>query len=95
VGIPLAVVLKQAELMKADIDSMSWRLVAMFSMYIWDPFVSGQTPDRDLADITRILQDLRPLASEAVSVFLARAMQNATEAATMLEFQQHFNQGNG
>jgi len=95
VGIPLAVVLKQAELMKADIDSLSWRLVAMFGMYIWDPFVSGQTPDRDLGDITKILQDLRPLASEAVSVFLARAMQNATEAATMLEFQGHISQGNG
>lgn len=86
VGIPLAVVLKQAELIKADIDTLSWRLVAMFGMYIWDPFVSGQTPDRDLGDITRILNDLRPLAAEAVSVFLARAMQNATEAATMLEF---------
>jgi DNA-binding transcriptional MerR regulator len=87
VGIPLAVVLKQAELMKADIDSLSWRLVAMFGMYIWDPFVSGQTPDRELADITRILQDLRPLAAEAVSVFLARSMQNATEAATMLDLE--------
>lgn len=87
VGIPLAVVLKQAELMKADIDSLAWRLVAMFGMYIWDPFVSGQTPDRDLGDITRILNDLRPLASEAVSVFLARAMQNATEAATTLDLE--------
>jgi DNA-binding transcriptional MerR regulator len=85
VGIPLAVVLKQAELMKADIDSLSWRLVAMFGMYIWEPFVSGQTPERELGDITNILQDLRPLASEAVSVFLARAMQNATEAATMFD----------
>lgn len=85
VGIPLAVVLKQAELMKVDIDSLSWRLVAMFGMYIWEPFVSGSTPDRELADITRILQELRPLAAEAVSVFLARAMQNATEAATLME----------
>lgn len=87
VGIPLAVVLKQAELMKADIDSLSWRLVAMFGMYIWEPFVSGQTPERELGDITNILQDLRPLASEAVSVFLARAMQNATEAATMFDLE--------
>lgn len=85
VGIPLAVVLKQAELMKVDIDSLSWRLVAMFGMYIWEPFVSGSTPDRELADITKILQELRPLAAEAVSVFLARAMQNATEAATLME----------
>ena len=43
VGIPLAVVLKQAELMKADIDSLSWRLVAMFGMYIWEPV--RQRPD--------------------------------------------------
>jgi DNA-binding transcriptional MerR regulator len=87
VGIPLAVVLKQAELMKADIDSLSWRLVAMFGMYIWEPFVSGQTPERELGDITNILQELRPLAAEAVSVFLARAMQNATEAATMFDLE--------
>jgi DNA-binding transcriptional MerR regulator len=89
VGIPLAVVLKQAELMKSDIEGMAWRLVAMFNMFIWEPFVSGQTPERSLTDITKILQDLRPLASEAVSVFLAQAMQSATEAATMVDFQQH------
>jgi DNA-binding transcriptional MerR regulator len=89
VGIPLAVVLKQAELMKSDIDGIAWRLVAMFNMFIWEPFVSGQSPDRSLTDITTILQDLRPLASEAVSVFLAQAMQSATEAATMVDLQQH------
>jgi DNA-binding transcriptional MerR regulator len=89
VGIPLAVVLKQAELMKSDIEGMAWRLVAMFNMFIWEPFVSGQSPERSLTDITKILEDLRPLASEAVSVFLAQAMQSATEAATMLDLQQH------
>ncbi|HEX2149956.1 MAG TPA: MerR family transcriptional regulator [Actinomycetota bacterium] len=89
VGIPLAVVLKQAELMKSDIEGMAWRLVAMFNMFIWEPFVSGQSPDRSLTDITKILQDLRPLASEAVSVFLAQAMQSATEAATLVDLQQH------
>lgn len=83
VGIPLAVVLKQAELMKSDIDGMAWRLVAMFNMFIWEPFISGQTPERSLTDITRILQDLRPLAADAVNAFLARAMQSATEAATL------------
>ncbi len=87
VGIPLAVVLKQAELMKSDIEGMAWRLVAMFNMFIWEPFVSGQTPERSLTDITKILQDMRPLAAEAVSVFLARAMQSATEAATMVDLQ--------
>lgn len=87
VGIPLAVVLKQAELMKSDIEGMAWRLVAMFNMFIWEPFVSGQTPERSLTDITTILQDMRPLAAEAVSVFLARAMQSATEAATMVDLQ--------
>lgn len=86
-GIPLAVVLKQAELMKGDIEGIAWRLVAMFSMFIWEPFVSGQTPDRDLTDITTLLQDMRPLAAEAVSVFLAQAMQKATEAATLLDLQ--------
>lgn len=87
VGIPLAVVLKQAELMKGDIEGIAWRLVAMFSMFIWEPFVSGQTPERSLTDITKILQDLRPLTAEAVSVFLARAMQGATEAATLVDLQ--------
>lgn len=86
-GIPLAVVLKQAELMKADIESISWRLVTMFNMFIWEPFISGQTPERSLSDITGLLQDMRPLAAEAVSVFLAQAMQSATEAATMVDLQ--------
>lgn len=87
VGIPLAVVLKQAELMKSDIEGMAWRLVAMFNMFIWEPFISGKTPERSLTDITKILQDMRPLAAEAVSVFLAQAMQAATEAATMVDLQ--------
>jgi len=88
VGIPLGVVLKQAELMKADIEGIAWRLVAMFNMFIWEPFVSGQTPDRSLTDITTILQELRPLAAEAVSVFLARSMQGATEAVALVDLQQ-------
>lgn len=92
VGIPLAVVLKQAELMKADIEGIAWRLVAMFSMFIWEPFVSGQTPERNLTDITRILQELRPLTAEAVSVFLARAMQGATEAVTLEDLQNQVGQ---
>jgi len=88
VGIPLGVVLKQAELMKADIEGIAWRLVAMFNMFIWEPFVSGQTPERSLTDITKILQELRPLAAEAVSVFLARSMQGATEAVALVDMQQ-------
>ncbi len=95
VGIPLAVVLKQAELMKADIEGIAWRLVAMFNMFIWEPFVSGQTAERSLTDITKILQDMRPLASEAVSVFLARAMQSTTEAATLLDLQGQLGQQSG
>ena len=83
VGVPLAVVLKQAELMKNDIEQMAWRLVAMFDMFIWQPFINGKTPNRTLTDMTRILEELRPLTAEAVSVFLARAMQRATEAATL------------
>lgn len=88
VGIPLGVVLKQAELMKADTESIAWRLVAMFNMFIWEPFVNGQVPERSLTDITTILQELRPLTAEAVSVFLARAMQGATEAATLFDAEQ-------
>lgn len=83
VGIPLSVVLDQAELMKQDMDTMALRMVAMFSVYLWEPFVTGKTPGRSLADLTEILQELRPLSAEAVSVFLARAMQSATEAAAL------------
>jgi DNA-binding transcriptional MerR regulator len=85
VGIPLAVVLGQAALLKSDTEDIAWRLVAMFSIYVWEPFVSGQTPDRTLTDITDILQRTRPLAAEAVAVFLAKAMQKATEGMATLE----------
>lgn len=88
IGVPLDAVLKQAELMKDDIDNMAMRLVAMFSIYVWEPFVSGETPDRTLTDVTEILQEMRPLAAEAVSVFLARAMQAATEAAALEDLKQ-------
>lgn len=85
VGIPLAAVLKQAELLKSDIETIAWRLVAMFTLYIWEPFVTGKTPDRSLTDITEALQKVRPLAAEAVGVFLAQEMQKATEAATLID----------
>jgi hypothetical protein len=38
-----------------------------------------------LQDITEILQRTRPLAAEAVAVFLAKAMQKATEGMATLE----------
>lgn len=94
IGVPLSAVLAQAELMKDDIDNMAMRLVAMFSIYVWEPFMSGETPDRSLADVTEILQEMRPLAAEAVSVFLARAMEAATEAAA-LEDLKHQLEGTG
>ncbi|MGQ0678085.1 MAG: MerR family transcriptional regulator [Actinomycetota bacterium] len=85
VGVPLAVVLGQAALLKSDTEDMAWRMVAMFGAYIWEPFVKGATPHRTLTDVTEILQQTRPLASEAVAVFLARAMQKATEAMANFE----------
>lgn len=85
VGIPLAVVLGQAALLKSDTEDIAWRLVAMFGAYVWEPFVQGKTPERSLTDITEILQRTRPLAAEAVAVFLARAMQKATEAMANFE----------
>lgn len=88
IGVPLSAVLAQAELMKEDIDNMAMRLVAMFSVYVWEPFVSGETPNRALSDVTEILQEMRPLAAEAVSVFLARAMEAATEAAALEDLNQ-------
>lgn len=87
IGVPLSAVLAQAELMKEEIDNLAMRLVAMFSVYVWEPFASGETPDRTLSDITEILQEMRPLAAETVSVFLARAMQAATEAAALEDLQ--------
>lgn len=85
VGIPLSVVLGQAALLKSDTEDIAWRLVAMFAVYVWEPFVLGKTPDRTLQDITEILQRTRPLAAEAVAVFLAKAMQKATEGMATLE----------
>lgn len=85
VGIPLAVVLGQAGLMKSDTQDIAWRLVAMFGAYVWEPFVQGMTPERTLFDITEILMRTRPLAAEAVGVFLAQAMQKATEAMANFE----------
>ena len=85
VGIPLEVVLGQASLLKSDTEDIAWRLVAMFGVYVWEPFILGKTPDRTLTDITEILQRTRPLAAEAVAVFLAQAMQKATEGMATLE----------
>jgi DNA-binding transcriptional MerR regulator len=88
VGIPLSEVLDQAVALRADIWTIATRLVGMFTKHIWEPFLEGKHPEKDLSDITEAIQRTRPLAAEAVQAFLALAMQRAIEEAT--NFQENF-----
>lgn len=82
-GIPLSAVLDQAESLQADTDSIASRFVRLFTIHVWEPFVSGQSGMADLQQVTEVLLRLRPLASESVQAFLAQAMQRKTERAIM------------
>lgn len=83
-GVPLAATLDELVELKADLERVARRFVAMFDRYVWAPFAAAGMPADRLAAVTDALRRMRPLAAASVDVILAQAMQHQTEENTAL-----------
>ena len=81
-GVPLAAVLDEVAALRADMDRVAERFVALFDRHVWGPFVDAGMPAERLPDVTNALRRSRPLAWVAVEVLLARAMEQRSAANT-------------
>lgn len=74
-GIPLDKALGEVSLLFEQTRTIAARFVELFDVHVWQPFVEGGLPADELPRVAEALERVRPLASEVVSIFLARAME--------------------
>jgi hypothetical protein len=83
-GIPLEVVLGLSASLARDMDASAARLIGAVQDHVVlkHPALTEGTPsDEDVADLTRIINHLKPLAKLAVDAHLARAMEQRVRDA--------------
>lgn len=73
-GVPLAATIEELVLLRADLDGVARRFVAMFDDHVWAPFAAAGMPADQLPSVTDALRRMRPLAAASVEVVLAQAM---------------------
>jgi DNA-binding transcriptional MerR regulator len=81
-GIPLAVVLELSATLARDMDASAARLIGAVQDHVVlkHPALTEGT-DADVADLTRLIHHLKPLAQLAVDAHLARAMERRVRDA--------------
>ncbi|MDP9019953.1 MAG: MerR family transcriptional regulator [Actinomycetota bacterium] len=84
-GVPLAATQDEVEALRADMARIAGRFVVLFERYVWAPFAETGMPAERLPEVTDTLRRLRPLAAVAVQATLARAMEDATAASTVVQ----------
>lgn len=78
-GIAPDLVLDHAEALRADIDRIAERFVDLAATQLFDP-VPDPVPAEDVARLTELVVQLRPLAQKAVDAELAVAMERHVRA---------------
>lgn len=81
-GVSLAATLDELVLLRADLDRVAQRFVAMFDTHVWAPFAAAGMPADRLHEVTEALRRMRPLAAASVEVVLAQAMQQRSSENT-------------
>lgn len=81
-GVPLSAVLDELVVLRADAERIAERFVAMFDRHVWAPFAREGMPAQRLPQVTDALRRMRPLASAAVEVVLAQALERRSRANT-------------
>lgn len=74
-GVPLERVLDEAARLKADLERIAGRFVAMYLDHVWRPFDEAGRPPDQLPRITEVLKRIRPIGHMAVGPLLAQAME--------------------
>lgn len=76
-GVPFPAVLDVVAGLVSHTAEIAQRFVDLFERHVWDPFEKAGMPPEKLPDVTAVLRRVRPMAQEAVTATLARAMQRA------------------
>jgi DNA-binding transcriptional MerR regulator len=80
-GVPLDVALETMDKLRRDTQRIAQSFVQIFLEYIWKPFDDAGRPESDWPQVRAALDQLRPLASEALTATFKPTMTNAVEIA--------------
>ena len=81
-GVPLGAALDHQLELAEDMARIARRMVRLFEVNVWEPFVAAGLPDERWPEVTAALERMRPTASAAVLSVLARAMEQAVADST-------------
>jgi DNA-binding transcriptional MerR regulator len=80
-GVPLDAALDTMDRLRRDTQRIAQTFVQIFLEYIWKPFDDAGRPESDWPQVRAALDQLRPLASEALTATFKPTMTNAVEVA--------------
>lgn len=80
-GVPLEVALETMDRLKRNTQRIAQIFVGIFLEFIWKPFDDAGRPESDWPAVRAALDQLRPLASEALVAGFAPTMTHAVEVA--------------
>ena len=80
-GVPLGAALETTAKLRAQTERIAQVFVRLFLSYIWEPFDAAERPEGDWPRVQEALDQLRPLASEAVTAAFQQDMTGAVETA--------------
>jgi DNA-binding transcriptional MerR regulator len=80
-GVPLDVALDTMDKLRRDTQRIAQTFVRIFLEYIWKPFDDAGRPEPDWPQVRAALDQLRPLASEALTATFQPTMTKAVEVA--------------
>lgn len=80
-GVPLEVALSMMDQLKRNTHRIAQIFVQMFLEFIWKPFDDADRPESDWPAVRAALDQLRPLASEALTAAFQPTMTHAVEVA--------------
>lgn len=80
-GVPFDAALKMMQELRADTEHVAQTFVRIFLEFIWKPFDDAGRPESDWPKVQEALDQLRPLASEALTAIFRPTMTKAVEVA--------------
>jgi DNA-binding transcriptional MerR regulator len=80
-GVPLDVALDMMDKLRRDTDRIAQTFVRIFLEFIWKPFDDAGRPESDWPQVRAAVDQLRPLASEALTAVFQPTMTKAVEVA--------------
>jgi DNA-binding transcriptional MerR regulator len=94
-GVPLEAALETMDKLRRNTQRIADTFVQMFLDFIWKPFDDAGRPESDWPQVRAALDQLRPLASEALTAGFGPTMTKAVEVAFGKELERGVGHGAG